>query len=101
MPPFLHIAFAIKTFAYQRIPDLCIHGKKLTAHKLRMLIAENSSIDNESVSANYELTQAFKTWLKILNFKRKSKCFKNETFVFYGWFAHINMAKQFRSAKWH
>ena len=30
-----------------------------------MLIAENSSIDNESVSAvNYELIQALKTWLK-------------------------------------
>ena len=67
-----------------------------------MLIAENSSIDDESVSPiNYELIQAFKTLLNILNFKRKSKCFKNKTFVFYGWFAHINMTKQLRSAKWH
>ena len=38
---------------------------KLTAHKLRMLIAENSSIDDESVSAvNYELTKLLKHDLK-------------------------------------
>ena len=52
---------------------------KLTAHKLRMVIAENSSIDDESVFAvNYELIQAFKTWLKILNLKGSPSVLKTK-----------------------